>query len=125
VRGVWAASARRRSGRGRSAGLQAWPFSVPSPHPQATKVLAMSEQQARNTHKLAYDEAGGFAICAASLTPIPKGAETLRSPYCGAAYHPKFRGTVCVIDGMSQVGVETLGLVNTSGGGAAGGGGRK
>ena len=77
-------------------------------------MLQASEQQARNTHKLAYDETAGFSICAASLTPIPKGAELVRSPYCGAAYHARFKGTVCVIDGMSQIGLETIGLVSSS-----------
>ena len=77
-------------------------------------MLQASEQQARNTHKIAYDEASGFTICCGSLTPIPKGAELVRSPYSGAAYHAKFKGSVCVIDGMAQVGVETIGLVNTS-----------
>jgi hypothetical protein len=36
----------------------------------------------------------------------------VRSPFSGAAYTPAFRGTVCVIDGLAQVGVETLGLVS-------------
>jgi coatomer protein complex subunit alpha (xenin) len=91
--------------------------STPHPHrpapprPQAKKVLQNSESQARNTHKIAYDEASGFSLCAASLTPIAKGAELVRSPYSGAAYLPSYKGSVCVIDGMAQVGVETLGLV--------------
>jgi hypothetical protein len=35
----------------------------------------------------------------------------VRSPYSGAVYKPEFNGSVCVIDGMAQVGVETIGLV--------------
>ena len=86
-------------------------------------MLQNSEQQARNTHKLAYDEKVGFTICCGSLTPVPRGSELVRSPYCGAAYLPKFKGAVCSIDGMAQIGLETLGLVNTSvaqGGGSRG-----
>lgn len=74
-------------------------------------MLQASEGQARNAHAIAYDEASGAALCAASLTPIPKGAPMSRSPFSGAAYHPTYKGSVCVIDGMAQVGVETLGLV--------------
>ena len=89
----------------------------PSPHitrAQAKKVLQISEQQARNTHKIAYDEKGGFSICCGSLTSIPRGSELVRSPYCGAAYLPAYKGQVCSIDGMAQIGLETLGLVNSS-----------
>jgi coatomer subunit alpha len=71
----------------------------------------MSEAQARNSHVIDYDESSGAALCAASLTPIPKGAPSVRSPYSGAAYHPQYKGSLCVIDGLAQVGVETLGLV--------------
>ena len=71
----------------------------------------MSESQARNAHSIDYDEASGAALCAASLTPIPKGAPSVRSPFSGAAYHPQYKGSVCVVDGMALVGTETLGLV--------------
>jgi len=52
-----------------------------------------------------------FHLCAGSLTPIPKASPFVRSPYSGAYYKPEFKGSVCTIDGMAQVGVETLGLV--------------
>lgn len=81
---------------------------------QAKKVLQMSEQEARNTHKLSYDEKGGFLICCGSLTALPRGSEVVRSPYCGAAYSPQFKGKVCMVDGLAQIGLETLGLVNSS-----------
>ena len=74
-------------------------------------MLQAAEGQARNAHAIAYDEASGATLCAASLTPIAKGAPLLRSPFSGAAYQPAYKGTVCVVDGMAQVGVETLGLV--------------
>ena len=78
---------------------------------KAKKVLQLSEQQARNAHKIDYDPSQPFAICAASLTPIYRSQEAARSPFSGAAYHARFKGTLCVIDGMAAVGVETLGLV--------------
>lgn len=79
---------------------------------QAKNVLQLSEAQARNALKVDYDERTPFYICAASLTPIYKGqGEAVRAPYSGAYYKPSYRGTVCVLDGMSAVGTETLGLV--------------
>jgi coatomer subunit alpha len=62
--------------------------------------------------KVNYDDRTPFVLCASSLTPIYRGSELVRSPYSGAAYLPTYKGSVCVIDGMAQVGVETLGLVN-------------
>lgn len=81
---------------------------------RAKTALARSEAEARNAHKVNYDDRTPFVICAGSLTPIYRGGEVVRSPYSGAAYTPEFRGKVCVVDGMAQVGLETLGLVCTS-----------
>ena len=104
---------------------------------KAKKVLQIAEGEARNAHRIEYDEKNPFVICCGSLTPIYKGAEVIRSAFCGAAYKPEFRvrcsaspaccallvvflmcaggcllqGKLCVIDGMSVVGLETLGLV--------------
>ena len=80
---------------------------------QAKKVLAISESEGRNAHTIEYDERNPFTICCGSLTPIYKGSPIIRSPYCNAGYKPEFKGTLCTIDGMSQVGTETVGLVCT------------
>ncbi len=79
--------------------------------PQAKKILQAAEAEARNALTVAYDDRAAFHICASSLTPIAKGAPAVRSPYSGAFYKPEFKGSVCVIDGMAQIGVETIGLV--------------
>ena len=80
----------------------------------AKKVLNLSEQQARNAVKVNYDDRVPFVLCAGALEPLYKGAEVVRSPYCGAAYGAKYKGTLCAVDGLSQVGLETLGLVCSS-----------
>lgn len=77
-------------------------------------MLELSEKQGRNAVKIAYDDRAGFDICAASLTPIAKGSPVLFSPYSGAAYTPSYKGSVCVVDNMACVGLETLGLVCSS-----------
>lgn len=76
-------------------------------------MLQKSEAEARNAMALDYDERSAFYLCAGSLTPIPRAAAFVRAPYSGAYYKPEFKGSVCVVDGMSQVGVETIGLVTS------------
>ena len=78
---------------------------------KSKKVLAVSEQQARNAVALDYDGAKAFHVCAGSLTPLYAGQPAVRSPFSGAYYQPSFKGSVCRVDGMSSVGVETIGLV--------------
>ena len=76
-------------------------------------MLQLSEAEARNALSIAYDERTSFHLCAGSLTPILKGSPCVRSPFSGAYYKPEFKGSVCVVDGMAQVGTETIGLVCT------------
>ena len=78
---------------------------------KARKVLAKSEQEGRNAHKMDYDERNPFVICAGTLKPIYRGSDLVRCPYCGAAYTPDFKGKLCTTCGLSEVGLETLGLV--------------
>ncbi len=78
---------------------------------KSRKVLAVSEQHARNAVALEYDGSRAFHICAGSLTPLYAGQPTVRAPYSGAYYKPDFKGAVCRVDGMSSVGVETIGMV--------------
>ena len=93
----------------------------PLPTPQAKAVLQKSEAEARNALKVDYDDHTPFVLCAGSLTPIYRGAPLVRSPFSGAAYQPSFKGSVCVIDSMAQVGLETLGLVSAHAKASAGG----
>ena len=78
---------------------------------KARKVLAKSEQEGRNAHKIDYDERNPFVICAGSLKPIYRGSDLVRCPYCGSAYTPDYKGKLCPTCNMSQIGLETLGLV--------------
>ena len=58
---------------------------------QAKKVLTVAEAQARNKHKISYDDKVPFTVCGKSLTPIYKGTPLVRCPYCGAAYVPSYK----------------------------------
>jgi coatomer protein complex subunit alpha (xenin) len=78
---------------------------------KARKVLTKSEAEGRNAHTLNYDERNPFELCCESLTPIYRGSDLVRCPFSGAAYLPEHKGKLCSISGISQIGLETLGLV--------------
>ncbi len=67
---------------------------------------------ARNEHTLDYNENAAFSIDCKDFVPIYQGDEHVKSSYSGAVYKgTAMKGKVCVIDGFSTVGVETIGLV--------------
>jgi len=77
---------------------------------QTRKILQACDKNPTDEHALQYDEHNPFDICAASFTPIYKGAEAESAPLSGAKYLPKFKGEVCRIDQVSQIGKSTAGL---------------
>jgi coatomer protein complex subunit alpha (xenin) len=78
---------------------------------KASKVLAKSEQMARNEHELDYDENKGFVIDAEALAPLYRGQDMVKCSYCGSSYAPANKGKVCTTCNLSTVGVATIGLV--------------
>ena len=93
------------------------PSQPPPPPILLLKVLQKSEQMARNEHAIDYDDRQAFSLDCAALTPIYKGAPLIKCSYCGSAYGPAAKDTLCVTCGVAQVGLETLGLVTSAGGG--------
>ena len=77
---------------------------------QTRKILQACDKNPTDEHKLNYDEHNPFDICAASFVPIYKGAECETAPLSGAKYCPQFKGEVCRVDGVSQVGKGVAGL---------------
>merc|ERR1739844_368894 len=53
---------------------------------KATKVLQKSEQNARNEHKLNYNESATFSIDCRDFIPIYGGDPNLKCSYCGSVY---------------------------------------
>ena len=75
-------------------------------------MLQKSEQMARNEHELNYNENAAFQICCKDFVPIYAGEECVKSSYNGSAYKgSSMKGKVCLTDGFSTVGVQTIGLV--------------
>jgi coatomer protein complex subunit alpha (xenin) len=81
---------------------------------KAQKILQKSQQMARNEYELNYDERTPFVMDCVTLTPIYRGTAAVKCPYCSSSYSPSFNKSVCQTCQLSEIGVETLGLVTTS-----------
>jgi len=77
---------------------------------QTRKILQACDKNPTDEHQINYDEHNPFDICAASFVPIYKGSECVSSPLSGAKYLPEFKGEVCRVDGVSQIGKSVAGL---------------
>lgn len=74
------------------------------------KILQACDQTPNDAVQLNYDEHNPFTICAYSFTPIYRGKPEVKSPFCGASYHPEHQGKVCNLDQISQIGKSVQGL---------------
>ncbi|KAL7422515.1 hypothetical protein Q5752_003163 [Cryptotrichosporon argae] len=77
---------------------------------QARSVLAQGDRNPRDAHEIAYDHFTPFDVCPASLTPIYSGSPSVVAAYTGTRYLPEYKNTVCVVDGITQVGLPASGL---------------
>jgi len=82
---------------------------------KATKVLQKSEQNARNEHKLNYNESASFSIDCKDFIPIYGGDTSIKCSYCGSVYADEaMKNKVCLTCTFTSVGVQTIGLVTGS-----------
>lgn len=61
-------------------------------------------------HDLLYDEHNPFTLCARSFRPIYRGKPEEKCPLCGASYEPEFKGVVCDVCTVAEVGRQSQGL---------------
>jgi len=78
--------------------------------PQVKHVLQQCEGKGADPTDLSYSESEPLTLCCASLTPITKGMQTSRCPYCSATYKQDYNGTLCRICVLSKIGSEVTGL---------------
>lgn len=78
--------------------------------PQARTILAAGDRNPRDAVEIDYDQFSQFDICAASLTPIYPGSPSVRDPLTGATYKPEFKGQLCRVSGVTEVGKSASGL---------------
>ena len=90
-------------------------LSIPYASKQATKVLQKSEQNARNEHKLNYNESASFSIDCRDFIPIYGGDPSFKCSYCGSVYADEsMKNKACYTCEFTLVGVQTIGLVTGS-----------
>lgn len=77
---------------------------------QARKILQACDNNPTDELKLVYDEHNPFALCAATYKPIYRGKPEEKCPLCGASYMPQFKGFVCNVCEVAEIGLDTSGL---------------
>ncbi|KAJ6473546.1 coatomer subunit alpha-2 [Mycena vitilis] len=77
---------------------------------QARQRIAAGDRNPRNAVEISYDEFTAFEICAASYTPIYKGASAVYCPYTNQAYLPEFKGKLDPLVHLAEIGAVASGL---------------
>jgi coatomer protein complex subunit alpha (xenin) len=76
---------------------------------QARAVKAKCERTPTNAVDIEYDQFADFDICAASHTPIYAGQPFVQDPFTGAKYLPEYKGQVCRISQVTEIGAPASG----------------
>jgi len=74
------------------------------------KILAACEKTPTDAYDLKYDEHNPFDVCAATFTPIYRGKPVVKCPLSGACYLPEFKGQLCRVTEVTEIGKDCLGL---------------
>lgn len=77
---------------------------------QARKIKASCERNPNDAHEIEFDQFAEFDICAASHTPIYSGSSFEVCAFDGSKYQSKYKGTVCAVCGVCEVGKNGSGL---------------
>ncbi len=72
----------------------------------------MQSERAGSTDKLdiEFDPFAEFDLCAASYTPIYSGSPSAACPFDGGKYHNRYKGQVCNICEVCEIGAAASGL---------------
>lgn len=63
-----------------------------------------------NVHEVMYNEHNPFSICAYTYVPIYHGKAEEKCPFCGARYMPLYKGRICNICKVAEIGKQVTGL---------------
>ncbi|KAG8146581.1 putative Coatomer subunit alpha protein, partial [Naja naja] len=77
---------------------------------QTRKIMSACEKNPSDAHQLNYDMHNPFDICAASFRPIYRGKPVEKCPLSGACYLPEFRGQICRVTTVTEIGKDVIGL---------------
>ncbi|KAH6614710.1 coatomer WD associated region-domain-containing protein [Chaetomium sp. MPI-SDFR-AT-0129] len=76
----------------------------------ARRTKAQCERNPNDAVEIEFDQFAEFEICAASHTPIYSGTAHEECAFDGSKYHSKYKGTICVVCGVCEVGKHGSGL---------------
>jgi len=71
---------------------------------QTRKIIQACEKNLTDNVQFNYDELNPFTICSISHTPIYRGKPEEKCPLCQASYQPEFKGQLCKICGVAEIG---------------------
>ncbi|KAI9791488.1 MAG: hypothetical protein M1816_003832 [Peltula sp. TS41687] len=77
---------------------------------RARTIKAKSERNPHDKHEIEYDQFAEFDICAASYTPIYDGSPSVTCLYDGSKYHASYKGEVCRVCEVVEIGTAGSGL---------------
>jgi coatomer protein complex subunit alpha (xenin) len=72
--------------------------------------VALAQRNTRDTVEIDYDHFSPFTVCAASFTPIYKGSPSVSDPFTGALYKPDYKGQICRVSGVTEIGAPGTGF---------------
>ena len=77
---------------------------------QARQIKSASDKNSKDEFQLDYDQYSDFQICAGSHRPLYRGTISVACPYCQATYDVDFKGSLCNVCDLAEIGLSTLGL---------------
>eukprot|EP00096_Caligus_rogercresseyi_P012653 TRINITY_DN536_c0_g1_i4.p1 TRINITY_DN536_c0_g1~~TRINITY_DN536_c0_g1_i4.p1 ORF type:complete len:1250 (+),score=425.50 TRINITY_DN536_c0_g1_i4:124-3873(+) len=77
---------------------------------QTRKILQACDKNPVDEQKVEYDEFNPFDVCGGSFTPIYRGQAKEDCPFCLVKFKPEFKGSLCNICKVGQVGKSVQGL---------------
>merc|ERR1712048_213791 len=106
---VTAASIAKRIIQGPFQSVQAAQESMP----KIRQLLQVCDSKGTDAHVLNWDGRASpddFKMCSGSLTPIKPSDLTTQCPFCSALYHVSYKGKLCDICQLAEIGANTLGI---------------
>jgi coatomer protein complex subunit alpha (xenin) len=80
---------------------------------KARQVERAAEAKASDAHQIRFDVKSAveeFKLCAGSLTVIGPNDVVIKCPFCGALFTVDYKGKLCPVCELSEIGANTLGL---------------
>jgi len=90
--------------------LSSWLLSLTLLARQARKIKSVCEKNPNDAIEIDFDQFAEFDVCAASHTPIYPNETSVTCPYDGIKYHSKYKGSVCTVCEVCQIGAPASGL---------------